>query len=76
MTEFGVHSISCEPLVGLQKTAQMLSMMRQCAVPRFDQCRFQGQGQQLRLNIVRLHFESALYRLNPWWDLQITFLKY
>ena len=76
MTEFGVHYISFEPLVGLQITLHMLSMMRRCAVPRFDQCRFQGQGQRLRLKIVRLYFESALYLLNPWWDLQITFLKY
>jgi len=35
----------------------------------------QGQGQSLRLNIVWLYYESVLYLLNPWWDLQITFLK-
>jgi len=34
-----------------------------------------GQGQSLRLNIVWLYFESALYLLNPWLDLQITLHK-
>ena len=33
---------------------------------------FEVQGQSLRLNIVWLYFESALYLLNPWLDLQIT----
>jgi len=32
----------------------------------------QGQGHNLRLNIVWLYFVSALYLLNPWWDLPIT----
>jgi len=31
----------------------------------------QGQGHNLRFN-VWLYFVSALYLLNPWWDLQIT----
>jgi len=35
----------------------------------------QGQGHNLRLNIVWLYFVSALYLLNLWWDLQITFRK-
>jgi len=35
----------------------------------------QGQGHNLRLNIVWLYFVSALYLLNPWWDLQITLHK-
>jgi len=35
----------------------------------------EGQGQSLRLNIVWLYFESTLYLLNPWWDLQITLPK-
>jgi len=35
----------------------------------------QGQGHNLRLNIVWLYFVSALYLLNPWWDLQITLDK-
>jgi len=35
----------------------------------------QGQGHNLRLNIVWLYFVSALYLLNPWWNLQITLLK-
>jgi len=29
----------------------------------------------LRLNIVWMYFMSALYLLNPWWDLQITLHK-
>ena len=33
------------------------------------------QGHNLRLNIVWLYFVSALYLLNPWWDLQITWHK-
>jgi len=35
----------------------------------------QGQGHNLRLSIVWLYFVSALYLLNPWWDLQITLHK-
>ena len=35
----------------------------------------QGQGHNLRLNIVWLYFVSALYLLNQWWDLQITLRK-
>jgi len=35
----------------------------------------QGQGYNLRLNIVWLYFVFALYLLNPWWDLQITLHK-
>jgi len=35
----------------------------------------QGQGHNLRLNIVWLYFVSALYRLNPWWVLQIILHK-
>jgi len=35
----------------------------------------QGQGHNLWLNIVWLYFVSALYLLNPWWDLQITLHK-
>jgi len=75
MTVFRVRSISFEPLVAFTNNfAQMSSMMRRCAVPMFDQS-VEGQGQSLRLNIVWLYFEFALYLLNPWWDLQITFLK-
>ena len=38
---FRVRSISFEPLVGFSNNfAQMSSMMRRCAVPRFDQGRF------------------------------------
>ena len=41
MTVFRVRSISFEPLVGFTNNfAQMSSMMRQCAVPMFDQGRF------------------------------------
>ena len=41
MTVFRVRSISFEPLVGFtNNVAQMSSMMRQCAVPMFDQGRF------------------------------------
>jgi len=41
MTVFRVSSISFEPLVGFTNNfAQMSSMMRRCAVPRFDQGRF------------------------------------
>jgi len=35
----------------------------------------QGQGHNLRLNIIWLYFVFALYLLNPWWDLQITLHK-
>jgi len=35
----------------------------------------QGQGHNLRLNIVWLYFVSALYLLNPRWYLQITLHK-
>jgi len=35
----------------------------------------QGQGLNLRLNIVWLYFMSALYLLNSWLDLQITVHK-
>ena len=35
----------------------------------------QGQGHNLRFNIVWLYFVSALYFLNLWWDLQITLHK-
>jgi len=35
----------------------------------------QSQGLNLRLNIVWLYFVSALYLLNPWWDVQITLHK-
>ena len=35
----------------------------------------QGQGHNLRLNIVWLYFVSAQYILNPCWDLQITLHK-
>ena len=35
----------------------------------------QGQGHNLRLNIVCLYFVSALDLLNQWWDLQITLHK-
>jgi len=41
MTVFYVRSISFEPLVGFTNNfAQMSSMMRQCAVPMFDQGQF------------------------------------
>jgi len=33
------------------------------------------QGHHLRFDIVWLYFVSALYLLNPWWDLQITLHK-
>jgi len=37
-TVFRVRSISFDPLVGLiNNFAQLSSMMRRCAVPRFDQ---------------------------------------
>jgi len=40
-SHFRVRSISFEPLVGFTNNfAQMSSMMRRCAVPRFDQGRF------------------------------------
>jgi len=35
----------------------------------------QGQGHNLRFNIVWLFLVFALYLLNPWWDLQITLHK-
>jgi len=35
----------------------------------------QGQGQNWRFNIVWLYFMSALYLLNPWFDLQNTHHK-
>jgi len=35
----------------------------------------QGQGHNLRVNIVWLYFVSALYLLNTWRDLQITLHK-
>ena len=35
----------------------------------------QGQGHSSKLNIVWLYFVSALYLLNPFWDLQITLHK-
>jgi len=35
----------------------------------------EGQGHSLRFNILWLYLVSALYLLNPWWDLQITLLK-
>jgi len=34
-----------------------------------------GQGHNLRFNIVWLYIVSALYLLNPWWDLKILLLK-
>ena len=38
LSRFHVRSISFEPLVGFTNNfAQMSSMMRQCAVPMFDQ---------------------------------------
>jgi len=38
MTVFRVRFISCEPLVGLTNDfAQISAMLRQCAVPMFDQ---------------------------------------
>jgi len=41
MNVFRVRSISFEPLVGFTNNfAHMSSMMRRCAVPRFDQDRF------------------------------------
>ena len=40
-SRFRVRSISFEPLVGFTNNlAQMSSMIRQCAVPMFDQGRF------------------------------------
>jgi len=43
----------------------------QCLWPRSGQ----GQGHNLRLNIVLLYFVSALYLLNPCWNYQITLHK-
>jgi len=46
MTVFRVRSISFEPLVGFTNNlAQMSSMMRQCAVPIFDQGRSRSRSQ-------------------------------
>jgi len=40
-SRFCVRSIFFEPLLGFTNNfAQMLSMIRRCAVPIFDQCRF------------------------------------
>ena len=51
MTVFRVRFIPFEPLVGLTNNfAQISAMLRRCVVPMFDQ----DQGQNLRLNIVRL----------------------
>jgi len=53
MTVFRVRSISFEPLVVFTNYfAQMSSMIRGCAVPRFDQGRFKVKVTILRLNIV------------------------
>jgi len=72
MTVFCVRSISFKPLVGFTNNfAQMSSMMRRCAVPVWLRS-VQGQGHNLRLNIVRVYFVSDLYLLNPCWDLQKT----
>ena len=46
MTVFRVRYISFEPLVGFTNNfAQMSSMMRQCAVPMFDQGRLTSMSQ-------------------------------
>ena len=71
---FRVCSISFEPLVGFTNNfAQKYDETIYIAYvwPRS----VQGQGHNIRLNIVWLHFVSALYLLNPWWDLQITLHK-
>jgi len=72
ITVFRVRSISFEPLVGFTNNCTNVeydeTMCSAYVWPRSVQC----QGHNLRLNIVLLYFVSALYLLNPWWDLQIS----
>jgi len=76
MTLFRVRSISFEPLVGFTNYfAQMSPMIGRCAVPNVWPRSVQGQGHNLRLNIVWLYFVSALYLMNPCWVLQIVLHK-
>jgi len=69
------RSISFEPLVGITNKCKNVkydeAMCSASVWPRS----VQGQGHNLRLNIVWLYFVSALYLLNPWLDLQITLHK-
>jgi len=66
-SRFRVRSISFEPLVGFTNNCKNVksdeTMCSAYVWPR------SVQGQE---NIVWLYFVSALYLLNPWWDLQIT----
>jgi len=77
MTVFCVHTLSFDPPVVFPNKCTNVNYMYNETIcnayvcPRLGE----GQGQSLRLNTVWLYFESALYLLNPWWDLQITFLK-
>jgi len=74
-TVFRVRSISFEPLAGFTNNCTNVKydelMCSAYVWPRSDQ----GQGYNLRFNIVWLYFVSALFLLNPWWDLQITLHK-
>jgi len=73
MTVFHVRSISFEPLVGFSNySAQMLKMIKRCAVPMFDQYLFKVKVTVKDLTFFWLYLVSALYYLKLWWYLQIT----
>jgi len=74
MTAFRVRSISFEPLVGFTNNVAQKYDETMCSAYVWQRS-VQGQGHNLRLNIVWLYFVSTLYFLNPWWDLQITLHK-
>ena len=62
-SRFRVRSISFEPLVGFTNNFAQI-MMRRCAVPMFDEGRFQCQGHNVILNIVSVYLVLFLMLLN------------
>jgi len=75
MTVFCVRSLTFEPLVGFTNNCTNVKYDETMCSAQVWPRLVQGQGHNLRLNIVWLYFVSALYLLNTLWDLQITLHK-